>query len=148
MNWVLRNFLLWYLKKSLGANEKTFLMNALITKLLEARAGNCPSAIASRGNLRVPTNPPPKCGEMLFPTTPWCNSLSHCTAMPGNNTRDGVQYILEARAGIAPAHRGFADPCLTTWLPSHLLISASFCKERVSFFEKIFKRMDVRIPKF
>ena len=25
--------------------------------------------------------------------------------------------ILEAWAGIAPAHRGFADLCLTAWLP-------------------------------
>jgi hypothetical protein len=27
--------------------------------------------------------------------------------------------LLEAWAGIAPAHRGFADLCLTTWLPRH-----------------------------
>ena len=32
-----------------------------------------------------------------------------------------VQFILrlEARAGIEPAHRGFADLGLTTWLPRH-----------------------------
>ena len=28
--------------------------------------------------------------------------------------------MLEARAGFEPAHRGFADLCLTTWLPRHL----------------------------
>ena len=26
---------------------------------------------------------------------------------------------METWAGIAPAHGGFADPCLTTWLPGH-----------------------------
>ena len=27
--------------------------------------------------------------------------------------------FLEAWAGIEPANTGFADPCLTTWLPRH-----------------------------
>lgn len=27
------------------------------------------------------------------------------------------QINFEARAGIAPTYRGFADPCLTAWLP-------------------------------
>src|SRR3989338_8629907 len=28
-------------------------------------------------------------------------------------------FMLEVRAGIEPAYKGFADPCLTTWLPDH-----------------------------
>ena len=30
-----------------------------------------------------------------------------------------MEAFLEAWAGIAPAYKGFADPCLTTWLPGH-----------------------------
>jgi hypothetical protein len=26
---------------------------------------------------------------------------------------------LEARVGIEPTHKAFAEPCLTTWLPRH-----------------------------
>ena len=29
------------------------------------------------------------------------------------------QFGLEAEAGIEPANRAFAEPCLTTWLPRH-----------------------------
>ena len=28
---------------------------------------------------------------------------------------------MEARVGIEPTHKAFAEPCLTTWLPRHLL---------------------------
>ena len=30
---------------------------------------------------------------------------------------DNCKKILEARAGIEPAHKGFADLSLTTWVP-------------------------------
>ena len=29
------------------------------------------------------------------------------------------QSTNEAWVGIAPTYKGFADPCLATWLPSH-----------------------------
>ncbi len=32
--------------------------------------------------------------------------------------------VQEATAGIEPANRGFADPCLTTWLRRHFLMQA------------------------
>ena len=42
---------------------------------------------------------------------------------------------LEARAGIEPAHKGFADLSLTTWVPRLLQFkvepSIGFCPERV-----------------
>src|SRR3989338_2961676 len=33
---------------------------------------------------------------------------------------------VEVRAGIAPAYGGFADPCLTAWLPDHASIIALY----------------------
>ena len=36
-----------------------------------------------------------------------------------NNYLDFIVWIadLEARVGIEPTHKAFAEPCLTTWLP-------------------------------
>ena len=31
-----------------------------------------------------------------------------------------IGWLVEVRAGIEPAYRGFADPGLTTWLPHQL----------------------------
>ena len=44
-----------------------------------------------------------------------CGSRSRkfsCNLLAGNN--------LEARVGIEPTHKAFAEPCLTTWLPRRL----------------------------
>ncbi len=40
---------------------------------------------------------------------------------------------LEARVGIEPTHKAFAEPCLTTWLPRHCRvaeISAVFLRRK------------------
>ena len=36
-----------------------------------------------------------------------------------SNTRTNIGYLLEARVGIEPTHKGFADLSLTTWVPRH-----------------------------
>src|SRR3989344_6389950 len=54
-------------------------------------------------------------GVGLEPTLLTEHDLKSCAA-----TNYATRANLEARAGIEPAYRGFADLCLTTWLPRHL----------------------------
>jgi hypothetical protein len=35
------------------------------------------------------------------------------------NLQSAILKFFEARAGIEPAHKGFADLSLTTWVPRH-----------------------------
>ena len=52
---------------------------------------------------------------------------------PGRNV-----ILKEAWAGIAPAYKGFADPCLTTWLPRRILmldLLRNYFRHEISKFE-------------
>jgi hypothetical protein len=41
------------------------------------------------------------------------STLRCCNSLPS------IGFELEAEVGIEPTHKGFADPCLTTWLLRH-----------------------------
>ncbi len=45
--------------------------------------------------------------------------------MPDFVGRRRLLLTQEATAGFEPAHKGFADPCLTTWLRRHLGVGPS-----------------------
>jgi hypothetical protein len=49
------------------------------------------------------------------------SSLCFFTKLDVNKPLDFIVWIadLEARVGIEPTHKAFAEPCLTTWLPRH-----------------------------
>ena len=56
--------------------------------------------------------------------------ISHITGVDAGNTWLGMLFAnllkVEARAGIEPAHKGFADLSLTTWVPRLAAHTARF----------------------
>ena len=79
----------------------------------------CGQSVLSRSGKPIP---PPRQDErpwrdlhprigVLFPVCPELRSNY------GNKPQSRRNMPAKARAGIAPAHEGFADPRLTTWLP-------------------------------
>ena len=72
-------------------------------KLREANLSNLQFPTGARGGGR--THTPVKAADLKSAAS--ANSATRA-------------YYKKAWAGIEPAYRGFADPCLTTWLPGHV----------------------------
>ncbi len=80
-------------------------------------------------------NSPPHVREILSLTIPLFDPLSQ-TTIPHSSDARSERRGMEAWARIEPAHKGFADPCLTTWLPrlgdwnqSEVIKCFWFCRE-------------------